>query len=134
MRYFTYFVTDCRLGFSILYANIPHCKTKSAMKKLINLCLNIGHKEIIGITRYGATSSNSQEKPRPCCNKTSLKIAINYLLDNSSLTLGSIFLSVGVWPNPFYGKLVFVTYHERKWPLQTNTGDMWKTHIFSNIF
>ena len=66
------------------------------MKKLINLCLNIGHKEIIGITRYGATSSNSQEKPRPCCNKTSLKIAINYLLDNSSLTLGSIFLSGGV--------------------------------------
>lgn len=134
MRYFTYFVTDCRLGFSILYANIPHYKTKSAMKKLINLCLNIGHKEIIEITRYGATSSNSQEKPRPYCNKTSLKIAINYLLDNSSLTLGSIFLSVGVWPNPFYGKLVFVTYHERKWPLQTNTGDMWKTHIFSNIF
>ena len=43
----------------------------------------------MGITMYGAISTNDKQKYRLSFNKLSLKLAINYLLDNCYFTLGS---------------------------------------------
>ena len=76
-------------NFSALYRNIPHHELKSVTGEFINFC-NVGGKESIGITKYGAIWTNSQEKYRLCFNKKSLKLTINYSLDNSHFTLGSM--------------------------------------------
>ena len=65
-------------------------KLESVMGEFINFCFNDGDKEFIGITRYGAIWTNSPEKYRLSFNKTSLKLTINYVLDNCYLTLGSM--------------------------------------------
>ena len=63
------------------------------LEELINFCFNDGDKEFIGITRYGAIYTNNQQKYRLSFNQTSLKSAINYLLDNRYLALGSMCFS-----------------------------------------
>ena len=60
------------------------------MRELINFCFDGGNKEFIDITRYGAIWTNSGEKYRLYFNGTSLKLAINYLIDNSYLTLRGV--------------------------------------------
>ena len=60
------------------------------MVSLINFCFNDGDKEFIGITRYGAIGTNIQEKYTLSLNKTYLKLATNYLPDNSHFSLGSM--------------------------------------------
>ena len=55
------------------------------MGELINFSFNGGDKEFIGITRYCAIWTNSREKHRLSFNKSSLKLAINSLLNNSYL-------------------------------------------------
>ena len=70
--------------------NSPQRKLKSVIRELINCCFNGGDRQLIGITRYGAFWTNSQEKHRSFFNKTFLKLAIDYLLDNSYFALGSL--------------------------------------------
>ena len=85
------------------------------MGELINFCLNDGDKEFIRITRNGAIWTNDK-KYRLSCNKTSLKFAVNYLLDNCYFILVStcfcqvIGISVGSQPTPSYDKLVFLLF------------------------
>ena len=55
--------------------------------ELINFCFNGWGKGFIGTTRYGAIWTNNQEKYRMSFDKTSLKLAINYLLDNCYFAL-----------------------------------------------
>ena len=94
---------------SLLYMQIfkPH-KLKSLMLELIIFCFYGGDKEFIVIIENGATCNNDQRKYRLSFNKTSLNVAINYLLDNCSLTLGStclgqlIEIPVGSDSAPFY--------------------------------
>ena len=70
-------------GFSLLYTNISHCKLKSEMKRLINFIFffNGREEDLFGVTRNGAIWTNDQQKYILTFNKTSLKLAINYLLD-----------------------------------------------------
>ena len=94
------------------------------MGELINFCFNGGDKEFIGITRYGAIWTNSQEKYKLYFNKITLKLAINYLLDNCYFTLGSmcfcqlIGIPMGSDPAPFMANL-FLYHYERMWLLET---------------
>ena len=55
---------------------------------LVNFYFIVVDKLFIGITRYGVICIDSWEKYRLSFNKTSLKLAIHYLLDNSYFTLG----------------------------------------------
>ena len=54
--------------------------------QLINFCFNGWNKGFIGTTRYGAIWTN-QEKYRMSFDKTSLKLAIYYLLDSCYFVL-----------------------------------------------
>ena len=71
---------------------------------LINFSSNDGGKKLGGSSRYSAIWTNTQQKHRLPLNKTSLKLAINYLLDNSYLSLGSMYLSqsseIPIWSDP----------------------------------
>ena len=60
------------------------------MGELINVCFHGGDKVFLGINIYGATWTNSWEKYRLLFNKTSLKLAINYLPSNSYFTLDNM--------------------------------------------
>ena len=75
-------ISVSNFDFSALNTSILHHKLKSVMEELINFCLSEKNKEFIGITRYGAIWHNIQEKYRLFFNKTFLKLAFNYLLDN----------------------------------------------------
>ena len=77
--------------FSTLYANIPCHKLKFLLRELIKFCLNGREKEFIGISKHDAIWTNNQQKYRFSVDKTSLKLAIDYLLDNWYFTLGSTF-------------------------------------------
>ena len=74
---------------SILYTNI-HIITEFSDRRGDQFCFNGGDKGFIGITRYKAIWTNSQDKYRLPFNKTSLKLVINYLTDNPCCTLGSM--------------------------------------------
>ena len=111
------------------------------MWELFSFCFNGDDKEFIGITRYGAIWTNSQEKHRLSINKTSLKLAINYyLLDNSYFTFVLTFMCfrqliripVGSDPVLFMAK-TFLYYYEGKWLPQTRKQDRRKACIFLSI-
>ena len=68
-----------------------------------NEWVNGGDKEFTGVTRYGAIWTNSEEKYRLSFNKTSLKLVVNYLLNNSLP-----YNPYGIWPILFYGKPIFI--------------------------
>ena len=61
------------------------------MRELIKLWFNDGDAVRIGVTKYGAIWTNNQQKYKLLVNETSLKLVINYLLDNYYFTLGNIF-------------------------------------------
>ena len=133
------FSFDSTFDFSTLYTNIAHHKLKSLMRELIKFCFNGDVKEFIGITRYGAIWITSWEKYELSFNKTSLKLAISYLIDNSCFTLDSmcfhqlIEIRMGSDPASFMVNL-FLYYSERKCLLQTIKQELQSTRIFQNIF
>lgn len=81
--------------------------------------------------------TNSREKGKLPFHKTSLNLAILYLLDKSYFTLGSMFFRqlIGI-PMGFDAALfianLFLYFYEKKWLLQKR--DLQKARIFSNIF
>ena len=125
--------------FSTLYTNIPHHKLKSVMSNLINFCFHGGDKEYIAVTNFGAIWTNDKDKYKINFSKTSLKLAINYLLDNCYFTLGTmcfrqlIGIPMGSDPAPFMANL-FLYYFENKWLQDTKKRDLQKARMFSNTF
>ena len=65
---------------------------------------NHGGKKLGGSSRYSAIWTNTQQKHRLSLNKTSSKLAINYLLDNCYFPLGSMCLielsEIPIWSDP----------------------------------
>ena len=108
------------------------------MGKLINFFLNGGDKEFIVPTRYDAIWANSRQKHKLAFNKTSLKLAINYLLNIHYFTLGSmgfgqlILNLIGTYPPPLLANS-FLNCYERSGIFKQER-DLRKTQIFSNIF
>ena len=78
--------------FSNLYTNIPHHKLKSVMGELINFLIINKNVDFL--------------------YKTSLKLAIDYLLDNHYFTLGSLsfcqLIEIPMGSDLCYGKLIFI--------------------------
>ena len=72
------------------YKRILHRKLKSVIEELINFSFNGGVGQFIGITRYGAIWTNNQHRHELIFNKRSLKLEINYLLDNDYFAMGSM--------------------------------------------
>ena len=109
-------------NFSTPYTNIQHHEMKSVMEEFANFCFNDGDKKSIGIIKHGVIWSNSQEKYRLFFIKRSLKLAINYLIENSHFTLGKMcfrqLIRIPMESDlaPFTENL-FLYYNEKKWLL-----------------
>ena len=88
--------------------------TEIGQRKDDQFFFNCSDKEFIGFYRYVAIWTNDQEKYRLRPNKTSLKLAINYLLSNSYFILGNMRyrkltgILMGSDLPPFYGKGIFM--------------------------
>ena len=97
----------------------------------------------LGMVLFGLTINKNIDclliKNIGCFNKTSFKLAINYLLDNCYFILCSMcfcqFAGIPMLfsPDPFMVNL-FLYYYERECLLQTEQWDLLKSWIFSNIF
>ena len=93
---------------------------KSVIEEFANFCFNDGDKKSIGIIKHGVIWSNSQEKYRLFFIKRSLKLAINYLIENSHFTLGKMcfrqLIRIPMESDlaPFTENL-FLYYNEKKW-------------------
>ena len=98
----------------------------------------------LGMVLFGLTINKNIDclliiKNIGCFNKTSFKLAINYLLDNCYFILCSMcfcqFAGIPMLfsPDPFMVNL-FLYYYERECLLQTEKWDLLNSWIFSNIF
>ena len=107
---------------------------------MTNFCFNSGDKKFIAITRCCTIWPSSQENHKLSFHKVSLKLAINYILENSYFNLGCTYVLLpidwdpcGIWPIPFYDNLIFVLlWKEVSSPAEEL--EMRKARIFSNIF
>ena len=101
------------------------------MKEVIDFCFKDKQSQYIAITIYGVTWVNNINKHTISLDKQSLKLAINYLLDQCifnvrSLTFRqSIGIPMGSDPAPFMANLFLVTY-ESKWVLHTKKSNLQK--------
>ena len=82
-------------------------------------------KRFIGMT-------NNQQKYNLSFEKTSLRLAINYLLGNCYITLGGSLQLIGIPMGFDLVSFKFVLHYEIKWLFQRKR-DQQKASIFSNI-
>ena len=75
--------------FSTLYTSIPHDKLKNALREIINFGFKGGDKFYIGITNYGARWVKDKSACNITFDKSSLKLAINFLLDQCYFNVGN---------------------------------------------
>ena len=107
----------------------PNC-SPNPLPKPVTTALNLikeqtkNYKEFIGITRYKGIGANNREKFRLSFNQTSLKLAMNYFLDNSYLSLSFMcflqFFGIPMESDlvPLMAKLSLL-YYEKEGLLQT---------------
>ena len=74
---------------------MPHNKLKNVMRELINFCFKGGKNQFIAVTKFTST----------CTEKASLKLVINFLLDNCFFNIVNLFGRHFVLQ--FYYNLVF---------------------------
>ena len=131
--------TITTFDFSTLYTSIPHDKLKNAMREIINFGFRNEDKFYIGITKYGAKWITDKKKCNIVFDKASLKLAINFLLDQCFFHVGNLIfrqvigIPMGSDPAPFMANL-FLYFYENKWLQSTKKQDLIKARKFSNVF
>ena len=114
--------------FDFLTLNIQHHRLKSVMGEFLNSCFSGKIEEFWSMVLFRLLST----KKRLSFNKTFLKLAIKYLLENCYFTLDSMYFQhlirvsmLWVWPSTFYGKFILVfswkevaSFNKKKWYLK----------------
>ena len=98
-------------GFSTLYINISHNKLNNVVRELINFCFKGWKKQFIDLTKSDVTWLTIKT-----FDKASLKLTINFLLDNCFFFIFCDFpsrqitgITMGSDPAPFIGKYIFTS-------------------------
>ena len=105
------------------------------IRELINFPFKGGGKEFIPINKFRARLTDNQKKFKITSDKSSLKLAINFLLNNCFFNFGNLFFqqitgtSMGSDPATFIVNL-FLYYYENKWLLETTKRDLCKARCF----
>ena len=107
-------------------------------EKMINF-FNCSDTELIRFYRYVAIWTNGQEKYRLSPNKTSLKLAINYLPSNSYFTLDSMryrkLTGIPIGSDlPLSMAKLFLYYYKMKWILQTKNKTCKRLDVFKYFY
>lgn len=125
--------------FATLYTNIPHGKLKTVLREIINFCFKGGDKKYIEVNKYGAKWVSSRHASNVTFDKRSLKLAINYLLDNCYFNIGDIVLRqvvgipMGSDPAPFMANL-FLYFYENQYVRDLKKQNLRLARRFSNTF
>ena len=131
--------TITTFDFSTLYTSIPHDKLKNALREVINFGFKGGDKFYIGINKYGAKWVQNKSSCAITFDKSSLKLAINFLLDQCYFNVGNLIfrqvigIPMGSDPAPFMANL-FLYFYENKWLESTKKHSLYKARKFSNVF
>ena len=109
--------------FPTLHTNLKHDKLRNVLLELINFCFKGGLGNYIAVTKFGTRWVDDKKNYKIVFDKTKLKLAINYLLDNCYFTIGNstfrrvIGIPMRSDPAPFMVNL-FLYYFEDKWILK----------------
>ena len=107
--------------FSTLFTKLPHDKLKSKLSSIPDFAFNKEDKTFIRLFNNGAAYWGKKTKGRLGFSKTSLKTAINYLIENSYFNAGNmtkkqaLCIPMGIDPALFGENLFFI-------PMKKNTG------------
>ena len=129
----------CKTTDLLLYSNLwlLYSLRKCLHNKLKKVMRKGGEKQFITVTKFGATWTDNKSKLNDILDKASLKLAIDFLLDNCFLNFGNSSLQqtieMSMDPTTYMAKL-FLYYYVNKWLLHTKKRDSRKTHLFSNRF
>ena len=125
--------------FATLYTNIPHDKLKNVLREIINFCFKGGDKMYIEVNKYRAKWVNENQPNNITFDKISLKLAINYLLDNCYFSIGNmvfrqvIGIPMGSDPAPFMANL-FLYFYENRYVLNLKKQNLMLARRFCNTF
>ena len=109
------------------------------MSKLVDFCFDGGPSKFIAVTKYEAKWVDDPSKYDLVFNKTSIKKAIEFLMNNCHFTIGNkifqqiIGIPMGSDPAPFFANL-FLYYFENKWLRNLQRSNLQKARKFSNTF
>ena len=125
--------------FSTLYTKIPHDKLLFVLNSLVDFCFDGGTSDYIAVTNYGARWVTNPSKSKFMYNKSSIKLALRYLMSNCFFTFGqSVFQQVigipmGSDPAPFFANL-FLYYYENRWLKNIQKTDIARARRLANNF
>ena len=125
--------------FSTLYTKIPHDKLLFVLNDLIDFCFQGGTNNHVAVTKFGAKWVTNPSKYTLTFDKTKMKNAVKYLMDNCYFTFGEklfqqiIGIPMGSDPAPFMANL-FLYYYESKWLKEIKKSDLHRARQFGNTF
>ena len=106
--------------FSTLYTKIPHQKLIKELSEIIDFVFDFGRNSIIAISKFGKVYW-CEKKPKDLISfsKSSLKTAVQYLIENCYFTVGKVVMRqaigipMGIDPAPFWANLFLYQYEQR---------------------
>ena len=112
---------------STLYPIIQHNKLKNVIRELIHFCFIGGEKQFIAVIKFGAIQTDDKNRFKTKFVKATLKLAINFLLDNFFFNFGNLSFRqiivnrMGSDLAPFVANLFL---YENKWLLDSKRRDL----------
>ena len=112
---------------------------KTVLREIINFCFKGGDKKYIEVNKYRAKWVSLRHASNVTFDKRSLKLAINYLLDNCYFNIGDIVLRqvvgipMGSDPAPFMANL-FLYFYENQYVCDLKKQNLRLACRFSNTF
>ena len=102
--------------FSTLYTKLPHEKLISRLSQLVDFVFDGGDKSYIRLSPNGVAFWGKKTRGKVGFSKSSLKIALKHLIQNSFFIVGNltmrqaIGIPMGIDPAPFWANLFLYTY------------------------
>ena len=102
--------------FSTLYTKIPHRDLIAKLNSIIDFVFEGGGRNIIRVSKSGRAYWGARSTKYSCFSKHTLKLAVQYLIENCHFTVGNcvlrqcIGIPMGIDPAPFWANLYLYSY------------------------
>ena len=125
--------------FSTLYTKIPHQKLLDVLNGLVDFCFEGGTHEQISVNNTSARWVSKTSKAGLVFNRSAVKDAIKYLMDNCYFTFGEklfrqiVGIPMGSDPAPFMANL-FLYHYESRWVKSLKKNSLQRARRFNHTF